>query len=443
LVVHHQRLAKEDGMRLSSAFSRLLRLEGVWVRGVRFEPDRVIVRVALRRRRLVCPECSFSTPHRHNVREAQSVWRHLDLGVWRLEIRAQLRRLSCPVHGVRTEGVPFARAGSDFTRDFERLVAYLATRTDKSTICRLVRINWRTVGRIIERVTKDELDPDRLEDLFDIGIDEVSWRKQHRYLTLVCDHQRRRVVWGVEGAGEKAADTFFEELGAERSAKVRAISLDMGPGYAKSARKHAPQARICIDSYHVVALATKALDEVRRDYWNELRALGDQRAARRFKDARWALLKNPENLTEAQAATYRKLKRAGGAVWLAYTLKEALRAIFTPGLDLDDPQPPSPVRPTRPDDRKAPRGHPRRGSPGHHPGPHRGTQQQGPAHHPARLRVSLRQSRARPGAPHLRPHQSHTPTRVSPTSMTREPLSPAFCPETWLLCAPAAWVQHA
>jgi transposase len=323
-------------MRVSSAFSRLLRLEGVWVRGVRFEPDRVIVRVALRRRRLVCPECAFSTPHRHNVREAQSVWRHLDLGVWRLEIRAQLRRLSCPVHGVRTEGVPFARAGSDFTRDFERLVAYLASRTDKSTICRLVRINWRTVGRIIERVSRDELDPDRLEDLFDIGIDEVSWRKQHRYLTLVCDHQRRRVVWGTEGAGEKAADAFFDELGAERSEKVRAISLDMGPGYAKSARKHAPQATLCIDSYHVVALATKALDEVRRDYWNELRALGDQRAARRFKDARWALLKNPENLTEAQAATYRKLKRAGGAVWLAYTLKEALRAIFTAGLDLDD-----------------------------------------------------------------------------------------------------------
>ncbi len=186
-------------MRVSSAFSRLLRLEGVWVRGVRFEPDRVIVRVALRRRRLVCPECSFSTPHRHDVRPVLSDWRHLDLGVWRLEIRAQLRRLSCPVHGVRTEGVPFARMGSDFTKDFERLVAYLASRTDKSTICRLVRINWRTVGRIIERVSRDELDPDRLNDLFDIGIDEVSWRKAHRYLTLVCDHQRRKVVWGHRG----------------------------------------------------------------------------------------------------------------------------------------------------------------------------------------------------------------------------------------------------
>ena len=74
-------------MRVSTAFSRLLRLKGVWVKAVRFEPDRVLVEVALRRRRLVCPECVFSTPHRHNVREAQSVWRHLDLGVWRLEMR--------------------------------------------------------------------------------------------------------------------------------------------------------------------------------------------------------------------------------------------------------------------------------------------------------------------------------------------------------------------
>ena len=110
----------------------------------------------------------------------------------------------------------------------------------------------------------------------------------------------------------------------------------MGPGYAKSAREHAPRATLCIDSYHVVALATKALDEVRRDYWNQLRTLGDQQAAKRFKDARWALLKNPENLTAKQAATHRKLKRAGGEVWRAYTLKEALRAIFTAGLNLDD-----------------------------------------------------------------------------------------------------------
>jgi transposase len=175
-------------MRVNAGFCRLLRLDGIWVRGVQFNADRVVVWVALGRRRLRCALCEFSTPHRHNRQQLESVWRHLDLGVWRLELRAQLRWLECPEHGVRVESVPFARHASGFTCDFEALVAWLATRADKTTIKRLVWIDWDTVGRIIARVSADELDPDRLHNLFEIGIDEVSWRKQHRYLTLVADH---------------------------------------------------------------------------------------------------------------------------------------------------------------------------------------------------------------------------------------------------------------
>jgi len=199
-----------------------------------------------------------------------------------------------------------------------------------------VRIDWDTVGRIVERVSRDELDPDRLDGLFEIGIDEVSWRKQHRYLTLVTDHQRSCVVWGTDGHGQAAADRFFAEIGPARCEEITAISMDMGPGYAKSARQHAPQATLCIDNFHVAALATKALDEVRRDYWNQLRQSGDPEAAKRFKDARWALLKNPANLTERQAATHRELRKAGGEVWRGYQLKEATRAIFAPGLGVED-----------------------------------------------------------------------------------------------------------
>ena len=379
-------------MRVTTAFSRLLRLPGVWVRKVRFEPEGVIVEVALTRRRLVCPECGYSTAARKDTRPEDSVWRHLDLGVWRLEVHCRRRRLWCPEHGARTEGVPFARAGSEFTRDFECLVAWLATRTDKSTIKRMLRIDWDTVGRIIKRVCDDELDPDRLEDLFDVGIDEVSWKRQHNYLTLVADHQRRQVVWGCEGKGQAAADEFFSELdpppaplagspqstreaggaaeqlaimvpfgpcptvaaghgtpaawlleGEEiepaifaRASRLRAVSMDMTGGYARSVREHAPQAVICIDPYHVVQLANQALDEVRRGYWNELRSLGDQNAAKRFKDARWSLLKKPEKLTDTQATTLARIKTAGGEVWRAYTLKEAVRGIFEAGLTIDD-----------------------------------------------------------------------------------------------------------
>jgi transposase len=323
-------------MRVTAGFSRLLRLAGVWVRDVQFNEDRVVVSVALKRRRLVCPECGYSTRHRHNRQRVESVWRHLDLGVWRLEVRAQLRRLECPAHGVRVEGVPFARSRSGFTRDFECRVAWLASRTDKTTITRLVRIDWATVGRIIARVCEDELDPDRLENLFEIGVDEVSWKRQHNYLTLVADHLRGQIVWGHEGSDAATAGRFFKEIGKSRSHAIEVISLDMGPGYAKAAREHAPQAIIAIDPYHVVAVGNRALEEVRRDYWNELRRIGDKDAARRFKGARWSLLKAPTNLSDEQASTLRRLRRAGGEVWRAYTLKEALRTIFAPDLTLAD-----------------------------------------------------------------------------------------------------------
>src|SRR6266542_1597209 len=232
-------------VRVTTAFNRLLALPGTTVREVSFEPAQITVTVALRRRRLACADCQYSTRARYDTRTVDSRWRHLDLGRWRLLIRARLRRLVCPTHGVRTEGVPFARVESGFTRDVEDLVAWLATRMDKTAVRRLTRIAWQTVGAICQRVAADELDPGRLEALFEIGIDEVSWRKGHRYLTLVTDHRAGRVVWGAEGKDTATLDRFFADLGAQRSAQLTAVSTDMGPAFLKSLAKpaHAPRRR--------------------------------------------------------------------------------------------------------------------------------------------------------------------------------------------------------
>lgn len=324
-------------MRVTTAFSRLIALEGTFVRDVAFHPDKVVVTVMLRRRRLACPSCGYTTRARHDLRPVASRWRHLDLGIWRLEIRARLRRLRCPTHGVRTEAVPFARASSRFTRDLEDLVGFLATTADKSTICRLLRIDWDSVGRILTRVMGERLDPGRLERLFEIGVDEVSWRKRHKYLTLVSDHRRNEVVWGKEGHDTATLDAFFDELGGERAGRLSAVSMDFSAGYAKSVGKdgHAPQAVLCYDPFHVVQLGTKALDAVRRQHWQEMRRV-DEAKARRFKGARWCLLKNPEHLSDEQAATLRRLRCLGGAVWRAYALKEALRAVFHRDLSADE-----------------------------------------------------------------------------------------------------------
>ena len=186
-------------MRASTLLNAVLELPGVRVSKAAVFDGEVRVTVRLRRRRLGCPRCGFSTRHRYDTRDVDSSWRHLDMAGRVCRIQLRRRRLRCPEHGVRTEGVPFARDRSGHTRDFEDLVAWLVTKTDKTTVAGFARTSWRTVGAICERVAADVLDPNRLCGLVDIGVDEISWRKHHRYLTLVSDHDTGKIIWVSRG----------------------------------------------------------------------------------------------------------------------------------------------------------------------------------------------------------------------------------------------------
>lgn len=319
-------------MRASTLLNSLLELPGARVGKAAVCDGELQVRVRLRCRRLRCPQCPFTTQHCYDTREVDSSWRHLDMGGRVCRILLRRRRLRCPAHGVLAQAVPFARPDSRHTRDFEDLVAWLVTKADKTTVSGFARIAWRTVGAICERVAADVLDPDRLRGLVDIGVDEISWRKHHRYLTLVSDHDSGTIVWGKPGKDADTLGAFFDEL-PDGGASIEAVSMDMGPAYAKAVRERAPAAVICFDPFHVIKLATDALETVRRQVWQSARLLPDQRIAKTFKGARWALLKNPADLTDTQAETLREMKRDGGILWRAYQLKEALRAVFAGDLD--------------------------------------------------------------------------------------------------------------
>jgi len=198
------------------------------------------------------------------------------------------------------------------------------------------RVAWRTVGTMCARIVVERLDDDHLSNLVDIGVDEISWRKHHKYLTLVSDHETGKIVWGAPGKKAATLDRFFTDALPEGGThKIEAVSMDLGPAFAKSVRTHAPQAVLCFDPFHVVKLATDALDDVRRQVWQSARTLSDKQIARTYKGARWALLKNPEKLTDTQKATLARLKREGGALVRAYELKESLRAVFAGDLDTD------------------------------------------------------------------------------------------------------------
>jgi transposase len=159
-------------VRVTTAFKRLLRLPGASVADVSFGAEGVIVTVRLRRRRRVCAECGQTGRLEIHGRRVKR-WRHLDLGASRCVIECELRLLRCRDCGVHLEPVPWARPRAHHTRDFEDVVAWLAQQMAKTPITRLLRVGWRTVGEIVERVVADHLDERRLEGLVCIGVERT------------------------------------------------------------------------------------------------------------------------------------------------------------------------------------------------------------------------------------------------------------------------------
>ncbi len=330
-------------MRVTTAFNRMLGLTGASVASVSFAPGGIVVGLRRRRHKHRCP-CGWKTwaARDHSVRR----WRHLDLGGTKLWLEYRIARIECRrCRSVRTEVVPWARPRARHSRDFQDLVAWLAQRTDKTTVTRLLRVSWEAVASIVIDVVAEAIDDTRLNELYRIGVDEISYRKGHRYLTVVADHDRDgAVVWAAEGKDHSVLEAFYDELGDERLARLEAVSLDMGGAYKKATDAKAGHVRQCVDPFHVVKAANEAVDKARRWAWNRARSEPEPRRARGrppkgspapppskarwVKHTRWALLKDPSALSGAQWQTLEELRRSRSVLYRCWQLKEGLRDLF-------------------------------------------------------------------------------------------------------------------
>jgi transposase len=260
-------------------------------------------------------------------------WRSLDEGLLRVYFEADLPRVACPEDGVVIAAVPWARHGAGHTVPFDETVAWFAPGASKKLISVLLRINWHTVGSILTRVMadRDGQDGDRLAGVTRIGIDEVSFAKGQRYLTVVVCHDSGRLLYVVEGRSKKTVHGFFDLLGPERSRALTHVSADGAEWIAGVVAERAPNAALCLDPFHVVKWAGDALDAVRRQVWNQARRQGMKALATELKNSRYALWKNPRDLTDRQQAKLSMIQSANKPLYRAYLLKEQLRQVFAPG----------------------------------------------------------------------------------------------------------------
>ena len=283
-----------------------------------------------RGRRNRCSRCGRRSPWRDRG-EGRRRWRALDAGAVRCYLEADAPGAACPVHGVVVAAVPWARQPwSRFTGSFEDQAAWLCAAMNTTRAAELLRITWRSLQAIITRVAAELAGAtDRLAGLRRIGIDEISCRKGQRYLMVVVDHDSGRLVRAAEGRRQDTVRAFFDALGPERAAQLTEASAD-GAGWIRDViRERAPQAKICLDSYHVVAWANKALDKVRRRLAAELKATGQAELA----DTRRAVVKKPGDLTTGQRTTIAALAAINSPLYRAYLIKEQLREIYRAGME--------------------------------------------------------------------------------------------------------------
>lgn len=291
--------------------------------------DSIVVSCRLRANaKLRCGMCQRRSG-RYDHGEGRRRWRALDAGTTRVFIEADAPRVRCRDHGVTVAWVPWARHAAGHTRDFDDQVAWLVTHTSKTAVVELMRIAWRTVGAIAARVVTEAREiRDPFDGLERIGIDEISYRRGHKYLMVVVDHDTGRLVWAKAGHDKATLQEFFDLLGPERAAKIRLISADAAEWIGEVATTNCINATLCLDPFHIVRWATQALDVVRRWVWNTLRRMGLGDRAKQLKNCRYALWKNPEDLTDRQAAKLAWIAKHNQRLYRAYLLKEQLRLVF-------------------------------------------------------------------------------------------------------------------
>ena len=312
-------------MLIETFIRKQLRLKAHRVIKVETNEESMIIEIdRLGNRRLRCGVCRKPCRGVHSIRKWRE-WRDLSMRKLRLILRYQPRRVQCPGCGVRVEGFAWAEPWARVTRALANAAASLARELSWQGTARHFGLNWKTVAGVVQRAVRYGLRHRKRAPVHMIGIDEVSRRKGQVYLTVVYDLEGRVLLWVGEDRTEEAVKKFFtQELGKRRCSTLRVVCMDMWAAYVNLVRKHAPQAQILFDRFHIVKHLQEAVDEVRR---SEVRRLtGKEKTT--FKSTRWLLLKNPWNLTNEQKERLSTLVRWNSPIVRAYYLKESFQLFW-------------------------------------------------------------------------------------------------------------------
>src|SRR5438552_6754910 len=309
-------------------YQRILGIEGPWqVERVDLQLKEGEVHVYLTHednREWACAECGVLCPLYDHQPERQ--WRHLDTCQYRTILHAEPPRSQCPEHGVRVVKLSWAEASSRFTALFEGLAIAWLKHASQKAVGEQLRLSWDEIHGIMERAVERGLARRQAEEIPYLGVDEKAFRKGHKYLTLVNDLTRSRVLYVAEDREQSSLDGFWPTITAEQQASIEAVALDMWDPYIASVRGHLPKAeeKMVFDKFHIAKHLGEAVDRVRRREHKVLKAEGDER----LKGTKYDWLRNPASMEGEQKREFAELRKRELKTARAWALKETAMDLY-------------------------------------------------------------------------------------------------------------------
>jgi transposase len=269
--------------------------------------------------RYPCPDCSSAGCTVHDTVEKR--WRHMDFFQHKAFILARVPRVQCLKCGVRQVAVPWARPGSGFTLLMEGLIMEMARSMPVRCLAQLLQVSDNRVWRVIKHYVDEAVSRIDCSRVTAIGVDETSAKKRHDYITCFFDMDARRLVFATEGREHQVVASFARFIGEHKgdASAVKEVSCDMSPAFIKGVREFLPKAEVTFDRFHVAKVLGDAVERVRRSEW---------RRDKTVKGVRFALLKNPINLTDRQHEQLRDITSRNAALAEVYRMKETFRDLY-------------------------------------------------------------------------------------------------------------------
>lgn len=268
----------------------------------------------------ICPKCNKETKV-HDRRE-ERLWRHLDTCQLKTFIHCQIPRVDCSAHKVKTMEIPWANDMSHFTKLFEKLaIDFLLASRNRSKIANLLRISWDELNHIMNKSVKRGLEKRNNEPVKYIGMDEKSFLKGHKYVTVMSDIENKRIIDVAEGRKTETVDILWNNLSNSQKDGIKAVSIDFWKAFISGAKKHVPNADIVHDKFHIMKYLNEAVDKVRKEENKRLNIQGD----RTLVSTKYLWLKGKGNFTKKNKAFFRNINIELLAVGRAWLRKEMFR----------------------------------------------------------------------------------------------------------------------